>query len=213
MILDPSLTTAYLIVATALAASPGPDFMFVLANGMRHQAKGAVAASLGIAAGSVAHALAAAIGISAAIAASPMAFDLLRYGGAFYLAFLGVQALHSFFNAAEVAPSELQNGNASAWNLFQRGLIINILNPKVIVFYLALLPQFVNISIGHVGLQVFLLGCIHNAIGLTFLLGIGLAAGRASNWLTRTGFGRWLNGIAGLFFIGLAIRLAVSEKP
>lgn len=213
MILDPSLTTAYIIVATALAASPGPDFMFVLANGMRHQAKGAIASSLGIAAGSVVHALAAAIGISAAIAASPMAFDLLRYGGAFYLAFLGIQAIRSFFSNADAIPSDLKYDTASAWSLFQRGLITNTLNPKVIVFYLALLPQFVNISLGHVGLQVFLLGCIHNAIGLTFLLIIGLAAGRASNWLVRTGFGRWMNGIAGLFFIGLALRLAVSEKP
>jgi len=217
VILDPTLTAAYLVLATALAVSPGPDVIFVVANGMRHRASGAIAAALGIGCGSVLHALAAALGISTLVAASPTAFEILRYAGAAYLAFLGLQALKSWWTyqrppdpeqAPELAPVEV-----SVWDVFRRGLITNVLNPKVIVFYLALLPQFINVDLGHVGLQIFLLGCIHNMIGIVFLVGIGLAAGKASGWLAQTSFGKWMDGIAGLVFIGLAIRLLASGKP
>ncbi len=213
MILDPALTTAYIVLATALAVSPGPDVLFVVANGMRHRAKGAIASALGIGAGSVVHALAAAIGVSAVIAASPVAFDILRYGGALYLAYLGIQAMRSWYRSASTPDSGPTVSETSAWKVFQRGLVTNVLNPKVVVFYLALLPQFVNVDLGHVGLQIFLLGSIHNIIGLVFLLCVGLAAGRASGWLASTGFGRWMDGIAGVFFVGLALRLAISGRP
>lgn len=213
MILDPTLTAAYIIVAAALAVSPGPDVMFVLANGMQHKAKGAIASALGIGAGSVVHAIAAALGVSAIIAASPVAFDILRYGGALYLALLGLQALRSFFRNDHAADKQVKIKETSSLAVFRRGLVTNILNPKVVVFYLALLPQFVSLDLGYVGLQIFLLGCIHNVLGLAFLLTVGLAAGKASDWLANTSFGRWMDGIAGLFFIGLAVRLAISGRP
>ncbi len=213
MILDPTLTTAYLVLATALAVAPGLDVVFVIANGMRHQIKGAIASALGIGFGSVIHAIAAALGISAIVAASPTAFDILRYAGAIYLAFLGVQALRSWLNYTNNLDPNQTIIEVSAWSVFRRGLITNILNPKVIVFYLALLPQFINVELGHVGLQIFLLGCIHNIIGITFLISIGIAAGRASGWLVTTSFGKWMDGIAGVFFLGLAVRLLIADKP
>ena len=213
MILDPTLTAAYVLLATALAVAPGPDVLFVIANGMQHRVKGAIASALGIGAGSVLHALAAALGISAIVAASPTAFDILRYAGAAYLAYLGVQALRSWWNYSSNLDPNQAVLEISAWNVFRRGLITNILNPKVVVFYLALLPQFISIELGNVGLQIFLLGCIHNIIGITFLICIGLAAGKASGWLARTSFGKWMDGIAGVFFLGLALRLVVSGKP
>lgn len=85
MILDPTLLTAYIVLATALSVAPGPDVLFVVANGMRHRMKGAVAAALGIGAGSLCHATAAALGISALVAAAPGAFEVLRMAGAVYL--------------------------------------------------------------------------------------------------------------------------------
>ncbi|MDJ1007862.1 MAG: LysE family translocator [Paracoccaceae bacterium] len=213
MILDPTLTAAYVLLATALAVAPGPDVLFVVANGMQHRVKGAIASALGIGAGSVLHALAAALGISAIVAASPTAFEILRYAGAAYLTYLGVQALRSWWNYSSNLDPNQAVVEISAWNVFRRGLITNILNPKVVVFYLALLPQFISVELGNVGLQIFLLGCIHNIIGITFLICIGLAAGKASGWLARTSFGKWMDGIAGLFFIGLAVRLVLSGKP
>ncbi len=213
MILDPTLTTAYILLATALAVAPGPDVLFVVANGMQHRVKGAVASAMGIGCGSVLHALAAALGISAIVAASPTAFELLRYAGAAYLAYLGVQALRSWWNYSNNLDPKQAVVEISAWSVFRRGLITNVLNPKVVVFYLALLPQFINVELGNVGLQIFLLGCIHNLIGITFLICIGLAAGKASGWLARTSFGKWMDGLAGVFFLGLAVRLLVSGKP
>ena len=213
MILDPTLTTAYILLATALAVAPGPDVLFVVANGMQHRVRGAVASAMGIGCGSVLHALAAALGISAIVAASPTAFELLRYAGAAYLAYLGVQALRSWMNYANNLDPKQAVVEISAWSVFRRGLITNVLNPKVVVFYLALLPQFINVELGNVGLQIFLLGCIHNLIGITFLICIGLAAGKASGWLARTSFGKWMDGLAGVFFLGLAVRLLVSGKP
>ena len=213
MMLDPDLTLAYVALAAALAVSPGPDVLFVVANGMRHKIKGAVASALGIGFGSILHALAAALGISAVIAASPTAFEILKYVGAGYLLFLGIQALISWWAYSNTLDTNNAPVEVSVWNVFRRGLITNMFNPKVIVFYLALLPQFVNVELGNVGLQIFLLGSIHNVIGVMFLVSVGLAAGKASNWLSVTSFGKWMDGIAGLFFIGLAIRLVVSGKP
>jgi len=212
MLLDPTLTTAYIVLAAALAFSPGPDVMFVVANGMRHKASGAIASGLGIAAGSFFHAILAAAGVSAVIAASPVAFEAMKIAGALYLAWLGVQALKSFLRNSGSAKFAGRAEAVSAGRVFLRGFTTNILNPKVIVFYLALLPQFVNVQLGHVGLQVFLLGCIHNVIGLSFLIAVGLAAGKASGWIAGTSVGRWLDGIAGVFFLGLAARLALTGR-
>ena len=211
--LDPTLTLAYLVLATALALSPGPDVLFVVANGMRHRVKGALASALGIACGSLLHSITAALGVSAIIAASPMAFDVLRYAGAAYLAYLGVQALKAYYNDKSGLNVSDVVTEVSGWSVFRRGMITNILNPKVVVFYLALLPQFISVELGNVGLQIFLLGCMHNAIGTVFLICVGLLAGKASGWLATTEFGKWLDGIAGVFFIGLAVRLLISGKP
>ena len=150
------------------------------------------------------------------VAASPVAFDILRHAGAAYLAYLGLQALRAALSgAAHDAPpgtAPAPAAEASALSVFRRGLITNVLNPKVIVFYLALLPQFVNADLGHVGVQIILLGSIHNAVSLVFLICVGLAAGRASDWLATTRFARWIDGIAGLFFLALALRLVVAGK-
>jgi threonine/homoserine/homoserine lactone efflux protein len=213
MLLDPTLTAAYIVLAAALALSPGPDVMFVIANGMRHRAKGAIASALGIGAGSFLHAILAAVGVSAVIAASPIAFEFMKIAGAIYLAWLGIQAIKSFLRNSGSASLTQKIQEVSAWKIFLRGFVTNMLNPKVVVFYLALLPQFVSVELGHVGLQVFLLGCIHNVIGLSFLIVVGLASGKASGWIARTNLGRWLDGIAGVFFLGLAARLALTGRP
>lgn len=213
MHLDPSLTASYIFLAATLALSPGPDVMFVVANGMSHGAKGALASAVGIGAGSFLRAVLASIGISAFVAASPFAFTVMKIVGALYLACMGVQAIRSAFKTARSAKSVHKIQDIPAWSMFLRGFMTNILNPKVVIFYLALLPQFVREELGHVGIQVFLLGCIHNVIGVSFLIVIGLAAGKASNWIGKTCLGRWLDGVAGVLFLGLAARLAFKDGP
>ena len=211
--LDPTLLGAFLAVAAVVTVSPGPDTLFVVASGLRHRAAGAVAAALGIASGSLVHALAAALGISALLAAAPWFFDLLRFAGAAYLAWLGVKALRA---ALAPAPGPADGmpppAAASPLQVYRQAVVTNLLKPKVIVFYLALLPQFAAPALGAVGLQIFLLGCIHAALGAVWLSAIGIGSGAAAGWLARRAFARWLDGIAGVFFIGLALRLALGGR-
>ncbi len=211
MLLDPTLAAAFLVVATAVALSPGPDVMFVLASGMQHKTRGALASAFGICAGSLVHALAAAVGISALIASSPTAFAVLQYAGAAYLGWLAIKAFQSFLNPQEQA--DVASPTTSTAHVFRQALVTNLLNPKVIVFYLALLPQFVSVDLGRVGLQIFFLGSIHAGIGLVYLVVIGSVAGKASSWLRTSGFARWLDAVAGMVFLGLALRIALSGRP
>lgn len=210
--LDPTLATAFFLVALAVALSPGPDVMFVLASGMQHKTRGAIASAFGICVGSLVHALAAALGVSALIASSPTAFLVLQYAGAAYLAWLGFKAFRQFIRPAAVHEGAALPRTPTA-HVFGQALVTNLLNPKVIVFYLALLPQFVSLQLGQVGVQIFLLGAIHASIGLVYLVAIGCAAGRASRWLRTSGFARWLDAVAGAVFFGLAVRLALTGRP
>lgn len=212
--LDPTLMSAFLVLSLALVLSPGPDTLFVIASGLRHGAAGAVVSALGIGSGSVLHGLAAALGVSALLATAPGFFEVLRYAGAAYLVFLGVRALRAAIFAPPPDPAAVatRRGASTLARVYRQAMITNLLNPKIIVFYLALLPQFVDPGLGHVGLQMFLLSCIPNGLGTAYLMLVGLGSGAAAGWLARRAFARWLDGIAGLFFVGLALRLAFGGR-
>lgn len=210
--LDPTLLGAFVVVAAAVIVSPGPDTLFVIASGLRHRAAGAVAAALGIATGSILHGLAAALGVSALLATAPWFFEALRLAGAAYLVYLGLRALRAAVAPSPAGSSAPQPAAASPFRVYRQAVITNLLNPKVIVFYLALLPQFVAPALGAVGLQMFLLGSIHAGLGALWLSLIGIGSGAAAGWLARRAFARWLDAIAGAFFIGLALRLALGGR-
>jgi threonine/homoserine/homoserine lactone efflux protein len=211
MLLDPVLFVSYLAVATALAISPGPDTMFVVASSASGGARAGVAATLGTASGSFMHASFAALGISALIAASPIAFDVLRLAGAVYLLWLGVQALRNVMRAA--AETTAASGEKTMRASYRRGLITNLFNPKVAVFYVAFLPQFTNATLGHVPLQIFLLGLIHNIIGTIWLVGLALISGRAAESFARNKRIRtWLDGFSGAVYVALAVRMLLLER-
>jgi threonine/homoserine/homoserine lactone efflux protein len=215
MLLDPQILLAYLAAATALALSPGPDTMFVLATSTSGGARAGVAATLGISTGSLVHATLAALGVSALIAASPEAFDALRIAGALYLLWIGAQALHAFIAGLRnpTALPAANGGETSAWSAYRRGLLTNVLNPKVGVFYVAFLPQFANPELGHVPLQIFLLGAIHNVIGTLWLIALAVASGRTAQAFARSPRVRaWLDGVAGTIYIALALRMFLLER-
>jgi threonine/homoserine/homoserine lactone efflux protein len=213
MLLNPDLLIAYLAVATLLAISPGPDTMFVLASSASGGARNGVAASLGTASGSILHATAAALGISALIAASPVAFEVLRLGGALYLAWIGAQALYRLWRGLRAEAGAPRVSPVSASAAYRRGFVTNVLNPKVAIFYVAFLPQFADVSLGHVPLQIFLLGCIHNAIGTVWLVTLAMASGRMVQVLARSTRARaWLDGTAGAVYLILAARIIFLER-
>ena len=214
MLLDPTLLLAYLAAATALTLSPGPDTMFVLASSASGGARVGAAATLGIAAGCLAHATMAALGISALIAASPAAFDALRIAGALYLLWIGLGALYAFYKGIRDSRTlSRATGETASWDAFRRGALTNVLNPKVGIFYVAFLPQFTNPSLGHVPLQIVVLALIHISIGIAWLGALSVASCRAVETLARNPRVRaWLDGAAGIVYIALAWRMLSLEQ-
>ena len=213
MLLNPDLLLPYLAVATLLALSPGPDTMFVLASSASGGARNGVAATLGISSGGIVHASAAALGISALIAASPTAFDVLRIGGALYLAWIGAQALFRLWRGLAETTGEATVARVSAAAAYRRGFVTNVLNPKVAIFYVAFLPQFADPALGHVPLQIFLLGSLHNSIGSAWLAGLAAASGRMAHAFAQNKRVRsWLDGTAGAVYLILAARIVFLER-
>ncbi len=214
MIVDPTLFAAYLVAATALALSPGPDTMFVLASSASAGHRAGVAATFGIATGGLIHAALAALGVSALIAASPEAFDALRIAGAIYLMWMALSAFRAFVAGLRGHATPPPNaGENVSWIAYRRGLATNLLNPKVIVFYIAFLPQFASPALGNVPLQIFLLGAVHNLIGVVWLTGLAVVSGRTAQAIAGNPRVRaWLDGAAGTVYILLALRMLFLER-
>lgn len=211
MLPDPNTLLVFAVAAAILMVTPGPDMLFCAANGIgRGPAAGAVSA-IGVGVGNLVHTALAAAGLSALVLATPLAFDLVRYAGAAYLAWLGVQAIRS--------PSLLDLHVAAArergiWATFRGGVLCDVLNPKVAAFFIAFLPQFVDPDRGAIGLQMALLGVLLTLIGLPVNLLIGLSGGRIGRFLAaRPRVNRVQNWVSGLIFIGLAARLAAGGRP
>lgn len=197
----------FVITALALNISPGPDSLYILARTVQQGRRAGFWSVLGISAGCLVHTLAVATGLSALLATSALAFQIIKWLGAFYLIWLGVQALRSPQLALQ---TEL--AVATAAQIFRQGLLTNVLNPKVALFFLALLPQFISTD-GQHGVLPFLL------LGLTFIVTGGLwcsvlvlAAARLTARVRQSPrFGQWLNRSVGVLLIGLGLRLALSE--
>jgi threonine/homoserine/homoserine lactone efflux protein len=206
MILDPHLLGLYLGAAALLIITPGPDTFLVAATGVARGVRAGALAALGVFCGCLFHIGLATIGISALIAASPWAFGLLKLAGAGYLAWLGAMALRDAWRGhAAAAPAPVLQADRSALGLFLRGALTNALNPKVAVFFVAFLPQFVDPALGHTALQLALLGMIFNVPGTLYLVLVAALSGRATASLRRLPWARRaLDAVVGVFFIGLA---------
>jgi threonine/homoserine/homoserine lactone efflux protein len=154
--------------------------------------------------------------VSALIAASPLAFHALQYAGAAYLCWLGWQSLHRRGASLSAPADKSQSGSPAAGfgSYFRRGLIANAINPKVALFFLALLPQFVTASGVAAGAQTATLGIAFALMAVVVFGSIALAASRLGAWLRRhTGVTRWLDRATGVLFIGLGVRLALADLP
>ena len=192
-----------------LTLSPGPDNMLVLSLGMAKGRLRGMAFGLGCALGTLSHTLLAVIGVSALIAASPLAFTALKVCGGLYLAWLGFGALRSR-GAGKVGGLDAVVESPRA--LMMKGAIAAAINPKVALFFLSFLPQFVVASHGQVTLQTALLGLTF-AVQAAVLFGLlGFFSGSVGTWLNRKPkAGVWLDRAAGVVFIGLGLRLIIAR--
>jgi threonine/homoserine/homoserine lactone efflux protein len=200
---------AFLLTAVLLTATPGPDNLMVLSMGMSKGRRTGIAFGLGCALGCLSHTLLAVIGVGALIAASPLAFTALKWAGGAYLVWLGLQALRHA-GAVRVA------GDGSAAEplrrTFTKGLVANAINPKVVLFFLSFLPQFVDTSRGHTQWQLGLLGLLFTAQAAVLFGLLGYFSGTVGAWINRKPrVGVWMDRLAGVVFVGLGVRMMVAR--
>lgn len=196
------------IAVTLLAFAPGPDNLFVLTQSALNGAKSGIWVVLGLCSGLFVHSAAVALGLAALLQTSAMAFTLIKFAGAAYLIYLAYQAFRApVQKIGEATPKR------SALTLYRRGLIMNITNPKVAIFFLAFFPQFTNPAYGSMIGQIATLGMIFVVMTFVVFGGIALVAGGLSERMARTPKVQlWMNRVAGLVFIGLAAKIATSEQ-
>ncbi len=200
---------ALFVVTTALLAiAPGPDVVYVLTRGIAQGRQAGLAAALGFAAGCIFHTMLAAVGVAALIRSSEVAFDLVRYAGAAYLVWIGIQAIRhrDSFAMAEAGESK------ALIAIFKQSVVGNMLNPKVTIFFLSFLPQFVNTEAGNAGGQMALLGVIFMLVTAVVFDAVALFSGWIGARVRRNrAIGSRLNLFAGFTFIALGIRVALPD--
>lgn len=205
---EPSRWATFAVATLLLNLSPGPDMMYVIARSLGQGRRAGVVSALGIGGGCLVHTAAAALGIAALLRSSPFAFQVVRYAGAVYLVYRGVRLLarRSAGNpSAELAPENLAA-------IFRQGVVTNVLNPKVALFFLAFLPQFVSPARGGVAVQMAALGLWFDFSGTLVNLGVACLAGVAAGFL-ESGRGRELaERASGSVLIALGLRVGLTRS-
>ncbi len=194
-------------------ATPGVDFAFTVTRTLQGGIRAGIAAALGIGAGCVLHALAAAFGLAALLAASATAFAILKWAGAAYLLWLAVGMLRASARPHEGSTQAIAAAPAGHWRTFRAGLLTNALNPKIALFFLALLPQFIDSAAPGKTLAFLFLGAWFVVQGGVFLIALVLLVAPLRRWQPHNAWRRALQAGAGGLFGLLAARLALSERP
>lgn len=198
----------FIAVAALLSLVPGPDNLFVLMQSALQGSKAGLAVTLGLCTGLIFHTTAVAFGVAALVATSAVAFTLIKILGAIYLLYLAYGA----FKAGTPSASTDSPRGTSA-QLYRRGVLMNITNPKVAIFFLAFLPQFVAIDAGPVSLQMLQLGVLFMATTFVVFSVVALLAGRLSDWLRSTPRAISVaNKVAGVVFVALAAKLLTTSR-
>jgi threonine/homoserine/homoserine lactone efflux protein len=204
----------FLATAILLIVTPGQDTFFILGRSLAGGRNAGIFAALGVSAGTVIHTVLAALGLSALLATSPYAFMAVKLAGAAYLVYIGVRALMS--NSGGLPLQEPANGARGAeanWPAFRQGVLTNLLNPKVALFFLALLPQFITAGSTHKVGAFIALGLSFVAMGVVWCVLLAIAAAKLRGvFLRRPSMANVLNRAAGAVFIGLGLKLATSRQ-
>jgi threonine/homoserine/homoserine lactone efflux protein len=202
---NPALLVSFLAAVLLIQLLPGPGMLFIVANGITGGTRAGVAAAFGAAAGMVVHTVAAALGLAALFLHAPLAYDLVRIAGAGYLLWLAFKAFRSSVPAVPAQPGTPVAAARPA-RVFVRALLNNLANPKVVLFFVSYLPQFVDQSRGHVTVQFLVLGSLFLLVGLVVVdIPIGLCAGRAGRLLARrAAVARLAGKAAGTIYAALA---------
>jgi len=199
----------FIAAGLLLNITPGPDIAYIVGRSVQLGWRGGAAAALGIGAGCLVHIVAAAVGLSALLATSSAAFVAVKYAGAAYLCYVGVQMLLARDRShGAKQPEEISTTRAVFW----QGALTNALNPKVALFFLAFLPQFVAASAPNKPLAFLLLGVLFNVNGTIWNLGVAAFAAKIGRAFGSSTLSAWINRALGGLFVYLGVRLALLES-
>ncbi|WP_303691502.1 LysE family translocator [Megamonas hypermegale] len=205
--MDLSTFLYFLVASVLLTIAPGPDIMYLLAKSLADGARSGIALAFGLCTGLIFHTTLVIIGVAAVIQQSPTAFAVLKYAGVAYLLYLAWGAFH--------AQGDLKlntvNKSASYFKLYRRGVIMNVLNPKVLLFFLAFLPQFVNLNSDSVSLQIAFLGFIFGLQTLIVFSLVAVCAGKVRDYILNIkNFNKIMGYVQGIVLIGISLALIIS---
>lgn len=207
----PTIETIILFMAAALAlnVTPGPSILYVMSRSLGQGRTAGLVSALGLGTGSLIHAGAAALGLSVILAYSPLAYTVVKYLGAGYLVYLGVRILLARDRQLPTAVL----AHVSLTRVFWQGVVTELLNPKIVLFFMSFLPQFVDPARGSVAGQTLFLGLLFHVTGVPINMLVAVVGGAIASWLSQNPvFARVRNGLAGAVLIGLGVRLALSER-
>jgi len=199
--------TSFIIAALALNLAPGPDMTYVAARALAQGRRAGIVSALGVFVGCWFHIFAAAAGFAVLLRTVPQAYIAVRLVGSLYLVYLGVGLIRRAGTGS--GPAVL--GRDTEWAIFRQGLITNVLNPKVALFFLAFLPQFVDPARGSVAMQTLGLGLFFDTSGTLVNIGVAIAAARAGGALQSANARAWIERASGAVLVGLGARLAFSR--
>jgi threonine/homoserine/homoserine lactone efflux protein len=202
----------FLLAGLLLNITPGPDMALVIARSTQFGTRAGIAAALGVGAGAFVHIAAAALGISALVMASAAAFSAIKLIGAGYLIYLGVGMIIAAKPESTTASGDQQRVVGTAWASFGQGFLTNVLNPKVAVFFLALLPQFIDPDAPSKALAFVILGLIFDATGTLWNVGIAVTAGAVGQTAGFASVKIWLERAIGALFVAVGAKLVLAER-
>lgn len=197
----------FLITSILLTLAPGPDIMYLLAKSLADGTKSGISLAFGLTTGLIFHTTLVIIGVATIIQQSPLAFSILKYAGAIYLLYLAWGAFHSQGNLKLNAV----NNTTSFFKLYRRGLIMNVLNPKVLLFFLAFLPQFINLNAENISLQIAFLGFIFGLQTLIIFSLVAICAGKVRDYILNIkNFNKIMGYIQGIVLLLISLALIIS---
>jgi threonine/homoserine/homoserine lactone efflux protein len=199
----------FVVSGLLLNLTPGNDMLYVIARSSGGSVRAGIVSALGIGAGCFVHMLAAVAGLSALVAQSALAFEILKYAGAAYLVYLGIR---SIFDRSTSGIRETTHTRSMS-RIFWQGVLTNVLNPKVALFFLAFLPQFIDPSRGSLSMQILFLGSWFNLMGTLVNILVALIFGRLGARLSRIPkFIQWQQRFTGIILMALGIRVALTSR-
>lgn len=208
--MDLSSLLLFVVACLAINMIPGPDVIYIVSNTMKGKLINGLKAALGLGVGYFIHTLAACLGLSAIILSSAVAFSAVKWLGAAYLVYLGIQSLRSMWRGEckIINSTDIEKDK----NVFSQGVIVSVLNPKVALFFLSFLPQFIETSSSSVSLQLLVLGLLFSVLATL----CNLLYASVGSWVfsrpNSQRYSRALEGVSGVLLIGLASKVALSER-